>query len=87
MGTIAARDCLRILELTETVAAIVTLALCQAVDLRKAENCHRRSLAMHAAVRARVPMVDADRRQDHDIATVLALHRSGALPIGEVDWR
>lgn len=87
MGTIAARDCLRILELTETVAAIVTLALCQAVDLRGGANCHRRSLAMHAAVRARVPMVDADRRQDHDIATVLALHRGGALPIGEVDWR
>jgi hypothetical protein len=34
MGTIAARDCLRVLELTETVAAIATLALCQAVDLR-----------------------------------------------------
>ncbi len=87
MGTIAARDCLRILELTETVAAIATLALCQAVDLRGAVNCHRRSLAMHAAVRAVVPMVDADRRQDHDIAAVLAMHRNGALPIGEVDWR
>lgn len=87
MGTIAARDCLRILELTETVAAIATLALCQAVDLRGGANCHRRSLAMHAAVRAQLPMVDADRRQDHDIAAVLALHRAGALPIGEVDWR
>jgi len=87
MGTIAARDCLRILELTETVAAIATLALCQAVDLRGASNCHRRSLAMHAAVRAHVPMVDADRRQDHDIAAVLAMHRGGDLPIGEVDWR
>jgi histidine ammonia-lyase len=87
MGTIAARDCLRILELTETVAAIAALALCQAVDLRGGVNCHRRSLAIHAAVRAQVPGVDADRRQDRDIAAVLAMHRGGSLPIGEVDWR
>ena len=87
MGTIAARDCLRILELTETVAAIGALALCQAVDLRAGANCHRRSRAMHAAVRAQVAMVDADRRQDHDIAALLAMYRDGALPIGEVDWR
>jgi len=87
MGTIAARDCLRILELTETVAAIAALALCQAVDLRGGANCHRRSRAMHAAVRAQVPMVDADRRQDHDIAALLAMYRRGELPIGEVDWR
>lgn len=86
MGTIAARDCLRIVELTETVAAIGVLAMCQAVDLRGGQNCHRRARALHAAVRARVPMVDADRRQDHDIATVLAMHRAGALPVGEVDF-
>ncbi len=36
MGTIAARDGLRILELTETVAAIGLLAACQAVELRGA---------------------------------------------------
>ena len=36
MGTVAARDCLRILELTESVAAMVLLADCQAVDLRDA---------------------------------------------------
>ncbi len=50
MGTIAARDALRIIELTETVLAIVQLALCQAFDLRNgqavtiaAANCIRRS--------------------------------------------
>ncbi len=32
MGTIAARDALRIAELTETVLAIVQLAVCQGVD-------------------------------------------------------
>ena len=52
MGTIAARDCLRILDLSETVAAIHLLALCQAVDLRRGEGCHARTRALHSAVRA-----------------------------------
>lgn len=83
MGTIAARDCLRILELSEAVAAIVTLAMCQGVDLRGPDVCHARSRAVHAAVRARVARVDADRRQDGDIAEVLRMVRAGELPIGE----
>jgi histidine ammonia-lyase len=80
MGTIAARDCLRVLELTETTAAIATLALCQALDLRGGPRCVR-SRAVHAAVRARVGRVDADRRQDGDIARVLGLMRAGELAI------
>jgi histidine ammonia-lyase len=87
MGTIAARDAVRVLELTETVAAIHTLALCQAVDLRDGEGCGPRSLAMRDAVRARVPRLEADRRQDGDIHAVLELLRTDALPIGEVDSR
>jgi histidine ammonia-lyase len=82
MGTIAARDCLRVVELTETVAAISTLALAQAVDLRGGD-AHPRARAMRDALRIHVPAVDADRRQDGDIAAVLALVRAGALPIGE----
>ena len=35
MGTIAARDCLRVLELTEQVAAALTLASVQGVRLRQ----------------------------------------------------
>jgi len=88
MGTIAARDCLRILELTETAAAIGVLVMCQGVDLRADDEhghgCHRRSQAMHAAVRASVPVVTADRRMDHDIAAVLDAYRGDRLPIGEV---
>lgn len=34
MGTIAARDCLRVLELTEQVAAATLLATCQGVEIR-----------------------------------------------------
>jgi len=86
MGTIAARDCLRIVELTETVAAIAVLTMAQAVDLRGGLRCGPRTRAMHAAVRARVAMVDADRRMDHDIAAVLTLLRADSLPMGEVDF-
>jgi histidine ammonia-lyase len=84
MGTIAARECLRILELTETVASIHTLAVCQAVDLRRGEARATRSLELHAAVRKHISMNEADRRQDHDIQTVIELHRNQELPVGDL---
>jgi histidine ammonia-lyase len=86
MGTIAARDALRVLELTETVLAAVQLALCQAVDLRDGKGCHARSRELHSAIRKIVPINDADRRQDIDIHQVLELYRSNKLPIGEIDF-
>jgi histidine ammonia-lyase len=79
MGTIAARDCLRILELTEAVSAILLLAAAQAVDLRGADHSSRASVEMRDAVRVQVPMLDADRRQDIDIERLIALHRTGEL--------
>lgn len=82
MSTIAARDCLRVVELTETVAAICTLAVCQAVDLRAGVGVHEPGAALRDAVRRRVPFNDGDRRQDGDIAEVLALIRTRALPVG-----
>ena len=81
MGTIAARDCLTILDLTETVAAIHLLALCQAVELQP--DCGPRARKLHAAVRAFVPANTADRRMDGDIAAVLAALRADALPVGD----
>jgi histidine ammonia-lyase len=85
MGSIAARDCLRVLELTETVAVVELLALCQAVDLRGVENCKRRSRELHAAIRALAPRNDGDRRMDVEIDAVLAAFRRGALPVGAAD--
>ncbi len=85
MGTIAARDCLRILELTETVGAITLLGLCQAAEL-KPERCHGRSRLVLEAVRRDVPFNVADRRMDHDIARVLARLRADELPLGEADF-
>lgn len=84
MGTIAARDCLRILQLTQTVGAIVQLGLCQAVDLRKHENCHTRSCQLHAHIRQYIPINNADRRQDLDIQKILDLLDQNELPIGHV---
>jgi histidine ammonia-lyase len=84
MGMLAARDARRVVELAETVGAIVLLAACQAVDLRTKRGGRLPAgvLALHAAVRERVPMLDADRRQDGDIAAVLELIREDRLPLG-----
>ena len=87
MGTIAARDCLRINELTETVAAIHLLALCQAVDIRRGEECGPRARELHAAVRRLVPVNDADRRMDGDIELLLRALRADELPIGKNDFQ
>ena len=38
MGTIAARDCMRVLQLTEQVAAAALLAMTQGIDLRIKQN-------------------------------------------------
>jgi histidine ammonia-lyase len=86
MGTIAARDALRVIELTETVLAVVQLALCQAVDLRSGKGCHARGRQIHQAVRKFAPINDADRRQDLDIQQLLEKYRGGKLPIGEADF-
>jgi histidine ammonia-lyase len=80
MGTIAARDCRRILELTETVAAIVLLADSQALELR-GDTDPGRARDLRLAVRRAVPALVTDRRQDRDIETVLALYRAGDLRI------
>jgi histidine ammonia-lyase len=80
MGSIAARDCRRVVELSETVAAIALLAACQGLDLRDGGSRAPRLLALREAVRKVVPTLLEDRRQDLDIERVLALHREGALP-------
>jgi histidine ammonia-lyase len=80
MGTIAARDCRRILELSETVAAILLLADSQALELR-GDAAAGRARELRELVRREVPALVADRRQDVDIERVLALYRAGELRI------
>jgi histidine ammonia-lyase len=83
MGAIAARELRRVLDLSETVAAIHLLALAQAVDLRGPEGCHVASQKMWAAVREVAAKHEVDRRMDHDIAALLERIRSDALPLPE----
>ncbi|TPV96842.1 MAG: aromatic amino acid lyase [Myxococcales bacterium FL481] len=85
MGTIAARDALRVLDLVETVAAINVLAVCQVADLRGVEGCSERMRRVYEAVRERVPANDGDRRQDRDITAVRRMITAGTLPIGDTD--
>jgi len=85
MGTIAARDCVRILELTENVAAILTLACAQAVDLREKQGCHGRSVELNESVRKHIPKVVDDRPMRPDIDRILELVESGKLSMGTAD--
>jgi histidine ammonia-lyase len=82
---LAAIESLRVLSVAESVAAIVALAMCQAVDLRDGQGCHRRASAIYGAVRQLVPRLTRDRAQDRDVETVLELFRAGLLPLGKLD--
>ena len=86
MGTISARESVRVLDLVETICAIHLLTACQAVDLRGDENCHPRSVEMKNALRRHVSMNDADRRMDKDILIALRMIRGGELPLGPIDY-
>jgi histidine ammonia-lyase len=82
MSTMAARDLIRVLELTEQVAAISLLAGCQALDLRGTALAG--PLAdLRRVVRETVPMLREDRRMDRDLESVLALLRDEALSTEE----
>ena len=78
MGTIAARDCLRVVELGETVAAVCLLAACQAVDLRGVDSCGVRARQLHTLCASTSPWstkTDARRRHPEG-PTVVAFRRS-----------
>jgi len=81
MGTIAARDCLRVLELTEQVGAAHALATVQAVRLRVARHGEtvipaplRRFIDDVAATSG---FVDEDRALDHELRAMTARIAAG----------
>jgi histidine ammonia-lyase len=82
MGMHSVLDCRQILELAETVAAVATLAACQAVDLRGPDRCGPRAQQLHRSLRDWVEVVMLDRAMDLDIETVLTHYRAGDLPTG-----
>jgi histidine ammonia-lyase len=84
MGTIAARDCLRVLELTEQVASGLTLAVCQGVALRvrRGESVLAPALVEFCkAVAAESPIVDEDRPLEADLRSIIASIRAQRLPV------
>lgn len=77
MGTIAARDCLRVLQLTEQVAAACLLAACQGVELRRAVSAEGSTRSLEwteggiahtlAEVRRQHPALVEDRALDKEL--------------------
>lgn len=81
MGTIAARDARTLLDLAETTAAISTLAVSQALELRGLSEAHAGSRALHTFARSHSAFVDRDRPLDVEIARVVESVRAGSLPL------
>lgn len=86
MGTIAARDCLRILELVEQVAAAHCLAVNQAVTLRLREQAAAATSfgaeldSFRTKLSALSPFFDEDRPLEHELRATIAAIRARALP-------
>jgi histidine ammonia-lyase len=87
MGTIAARDCLRVLELTEQVVAAMLIAARQGLALRAREQGE---LALTPALAAfardleqRIEFVDEDRALDADLLRLVDAIRERAWSVHE----
>jgi histidine ammonia-lyase len=83
MGTIAARDCLRVLELTEQVAAALTLAAVQGVRLRQqsaeieAAELMPEIAGFISDVAEHSAFLDEDRPLENELRKMTALIRQG----------
>jgi histidine ammonia-lyase len=77
MGTIAARDCMRILELTEQVAAAMLLAVVQGVELRGPVDALSPNLQNTCKqLRQHIPFLTTDRAMEQELRLCLELIRS-----------
>ena len=76
MGTIAARDALRVLELTEQVAAAMLIAARQGLTLRQRLDPELKLTpalaAMQRDLEARIPLLEEDRALDKELHTLIA---------------
>ena len=75
MGTIAARDCLRVLELTEQVLAAMLVAARQGLTLRQDMDRNLQLSpalqAMQAALQAQIPLLVEDRALDKELLALV----------------
>jgi len=77
MGTIAARDCMRILELTEQVAAAMLLAVVQGVELRgPVETLSPDLQTTCSQLRQHIPFLTTDRALEQELRLCLELIRN-----------
>ncbi|WP_113907643.1 HAL/PAL/TAL family ammonia-lyase [Aliidiomarina celeris] len=86
MGTIAARDALRVLELTEQVAVATLLAAWQSTELRKQQSGQLVSASaqlesLRQYVAAHFQFVEMDRALDTDLRTWLLHLREERIPV------
>lgn len=85
LGTISARDCIRVLELTEQTLAALLMALAQAVDLREQQNELQRSdfhtelLRLYDNIRSHTAFVEKDRALEHELRALTAAIAGGQL--------
>ena len=82
MGTIAARDCLRVLELTEQVAAGLLISARQGVALRRRVQADLTVTpvleSMYADLERRIPLIEEDRALDRDLSALIGAIRDEA---------
>jgi histidine ammonia-lyase len=80
MGTIAARDCIRVLELTEQVAAAALIAAVQALELRGGSIFSANLKETFTQVREQIAFLEADRALEQNLRLCLQ-------KIREQHWR
>lgn len=86
MGTIAARDCLRVLELTEQVGAAMLVAARQGLALRRRMGqlpLQPELAAFLEDLSARIPLVEEDRALDRELRQLCAAIRERAWRLHE----
>ena len=89
MGTISARDCIRVLELSEQVVAACLLAVVQALDLRERQGDLNRTLpdavqSTRKQIRETSAFLSDDRALDTDLRAIhgMILNQELELPYG-----
>ncbi len=84
MGTIAARDCVRVIELTEQVIVAMLIAVRQGVALRRAvSTLHLTDTLTHflAELDPRIPFIAEDRALDRELRALLVAIRGQSWPL------
>jgi histidine ammonia-lyase len=87
MGTIAARDCLRVLQLTEQVTAAALLAACQGAEQRlemtTGEPLSGGLFETYTALRALSPTLEEDRALEGELRQLVDAIQQQKLPVYE----